>query len=254
MTNSFSLLSSTLASSLRFWRGTWGNQPTDAPPKLLELFDREDDPECRLVREALTELNLDAHIYPCPIGGKRYAARRKKRAPKAADSGPLLHDPNTGKTLHSAELIVAYLFQQYLRKAPPAQFKPSRLNTLTAKLAGLVRNPTGLVVQASNNPKQTLTLYSFESSPYSRPVRERLCALELQYHLINLGKLEWSDMGPATMRFSIGAYEPVPGSKRDAFLKQFGKVQVPFLIDPNFDIHMFESKEILRYLDKTYAK
>jgi glutathione S-transferase len=257
MTDRLSMLTSTLASSLRFWRGTWGNQPTDTPQQLLTLFDREDDPECRLVREALTELNLDAQIYPCPIGGKRFAALRKKRTPKAvkiAPDGPLLHDPNTGQTLHGAAAIVPYLFQQYLGKAPPAGFEQSKLNMLGSKLASMIRNPAGIGARPSKNPKQALTLYSFESSPYSRPVRERLCALELPYHLINMGKLQWADMGPARMRLSIGPYEPVPGSKRDTFLQQFGKVQVPFLIDPNHAAQMFESQDILRYLDRTYAK
>ncbi len=89
---------------------------------------------------------------------------------------------------------------------------------------------------------------------FQRPVRETMCALELPYHLVNLGKLEWADMGPATMRFSTGPYKPKQGSKRAAFLKEHGRVQVPFLIDPNHDVKMFESSEIVAYLEKTYAK
>ena len=106
----------------------------------------------------------------------------------------------------------------------------------------------------SRQPKQLLTLYSFESSPYSRPVRELLCQLELPYHLINLGKSQWADMGPSTMRLKPGPYQPPAGSKREAFLQQYGKVQVPFLIDPNYQVEMFESRDILQYLKQTYAK
>src|SRR3954462_4257398 len=58
------LLSSGLATTLRLWRGTWGAQPAKTAEELLVLYDREDGAECRLVREALTELNLDAMVYP----------------------------------------------------------------------------------------------------------------------------------------------------------------------------------------------
>jgi glutathione S-transferase len=247
------LLSSTLSSSLRLWNGTWGNRPGQTPRLEMELFDREDDGDCRLVREALTELNLDVAIYPCPMDGKRFAARRKKLAPKAP-SGPLLHDLNNDLVIHSAARIVPYLFEQYGTQKVPLRLSQSLPNALLSQLASLARGPFALRAHAARQPKQLLTLYSFESSPFSRPVRERLCELELPYHLVNLGKLEWADMGPATFRLAPGPYHPQEGSKRAAFLEKYGKVQVPFLIDPNFQIEMFESQDILQYLNKTYAK
>ena len=39
---------------------------------MLRLYDIENGPHCRLVREVLTELDLDAEIYPCPKQGKRF--------------------------------------------------------------------------------------------------------------------------------------------------------------------------------------
>ena len=219
----------------------------------MELFDAEDDAQCRLVREALTELNLDVAIYPCPQGGKRFLTRRNKLAPKA-DGGPLLHDLNTGHVLHSAARIVPYLFENYGTQPVPMRLAQSLPNAVLGRLASLARGPFGLRAQPSRQPKQLLTLYSFESSPFSRLVRERLCELELPYHLINLGKLEWADMGPAAFRFIPGPYHPQAGSKRAAFLEKYGKVQVPFLLDPNYKVEMFESQEILHYLNKTYAK
>ena len=42
------------------------------PEKLLELFEFEACPYCRKAREALTALDLDAMIYPCPKGGPRF--------------------------------------------------------------------------------------------------------------------------------------------------------------------------------------
>jgi glutathione S-transferase len=253
MNKNLDLFTSSLASSLRMWRGTWGDKPAKQPAKQLVLFDREDSAECRLVREALTELNLDATIYPCPAGGKRFAAERKKLASPTAKV-PVLHDPNNGQVLIGAEVINTYLFTEFLDRRLPSGLKPSLLNLAGAGLAGLVRGPLGMQARASHKPKQMLTLYSFESSPYSRPVREVLCALELPYHLVNMGKLEWADMGPATMRFAVGPYKPKEGSKREAFLKEHGKVQLPFLVDPNHDVSMFESSEIVDYLERTYAK
>ncbi len=247
------LLSSSLTSTLRLWNGTWGVLPSQQPKLELHLYDREDDAQCRLVREVLTELNLDVLIYPCPVGGKRFAKQRKKLAPKAGP-GPVLYDPNTKTTLISARSIIAYLFKTYAQTTIPRRLHLPLLNTLSSHLATLSRSTYRHGAQASYTPKQLLTLYSFESSPFSRLVREQLCSLELPYHLINLGKLQWADMGPAAFRLVPGPYHPPPDSKRALFLQQHGKVEVPFLIDPNTQVAMFESQDILQYLQKTYLK
>ncbi|WP_284619240.1 glutathione S-transferase N-terminal domain-containing protein [Aquabacterium humicola] len=254
MNRPLDLLTSGIASSLRLWRGTWGDRPAAKTPKqLLALYDREDGAECRLVREALTELNLDAMVYPCPAGGQRFAAQRPATAPDNSDA-PVLVDPNSKQTLVGAATIVPYLFERYLDRDVPLAMRASLPNLLAARLAGLVRSPLGLSARPSIAPEQPLVLYSFESSPYSRPVRERLCELELPYQLINLGKGQWSDMGPSAPRVLAPArYKPVPGTKRDAFFQRHGKVQVPYLIDPNHGVEMFESQAILAYLERTYA-
>lgn len=245
-------LSSSLASTLRLWNGTWGTLPSNAPKLPLQLFDREQDAQCRLVREVLTELNLDAIIYPCPVGGKRFAKQRRQLAPKTS-SVPVLHDPNTSTTLTSATAIIAHLFEHYAKTPAPKRLRMSQVASFTSQLASLIRGSSAQV-QPSHAPRQLLTLYSFESSPFSRLVREQLCVLELPYHLINVGKLQWADMGPASFRFAPGPYRPTPNSKRALFLQQHGKVQLPFLIDPNKQVEIFESQDILQYLHKTYAK
>ena len=38
-----------------------------------------------------------------------------------------------------------------------------------------------------------------------------------------------------------------------ALLARAGRVQVPYLVDPNTGAEMFESDAILAYLDRTYA-
>ncbi|WP_395701557.1 glutathione S-transferase N-terminal domain-containing protein [Aquabacterium sp.] len=249
------LLRSGIASTLRLWRGTWGDLPARTPKKLLVLYDREDGAECRLVREALTALDLDAMVYPCPLDGQRFAAQRPAPGIEPGSDTPVLVDPNSRRTLVGAAAIVPHLFKRYLDAEAPAPLKASALNLLSSRLAGLVRSPLRLRARPSIEPKQPLVLYSFESSPFSRPVRERLCELELPYRLINLGKGQWADMGPAWPRRLVpGRYKPVPGSKREAFFKQHGQVQVPFLIDPNHQVQMFESQAIVDYVELHYAQ
>ena len=45
------LLRSLLASTARGWRGTQVLRRSKAPAQLLVVFDRENDPRCRLLRE-----------------------------------------------------------------------------------------------------------------------------------------------------------------------------------------------------------
>ena len=63
-------------------------------------------------------------------------------------------------------------------------------------------------------------------------MREALSELELPYMLHNVAK----------------------GSpRRAAFVERSDKMMVPYLIDPNTSRAMFESAEIVRYLNETYA-
>ncbi len=66
-------IATSLASTLV--RGTHGIQSIPSqnkPEELLQLYDIENCPYCRLVREALSELDLDVLILPCPKQGTRY--------------------------------------------------------------------------------------------------------------------------------------------------------------------------------------
>lgn len=253
MKHSLNIISSVLSSTLRSWHGSAGSKSVKQPPQMLILFDNENNPECRLVREALTELNLDVLIYPCPQGADRFAVQLQQYG-GSNTSVPFLVDPNSHVKLEGAEAINAYLFQQYKQAPIPKHLDANKVNLFTSRLASIARLRGAIQVKASREPQQPLMLYSFESSPYSRPVRERLCELQLPYHLINLGKQQFADVGPANFRFHLGEYHPLPNSKRATLLAQKGQVQVPFLIDPNQGIELLESKDILAYLDKTYAQ
>jgi len=251
MNRTLDLLSSTLASTLRGWRGTKGPKTISQPSQPPLLFDAEGVPECRLVREALTELDLDVMIYPCPQGGSRHVEQLRKLS--GGEEIPFLYDPNTQRKLQGAAAIVDYLFNQYGNTSAPLSLVANRANLLTSKLASRVRKDAGRFAKSSKPAAQPMTLYSFESSPFCRPVRERLSELEIPYLLINLSKQQMADMGPATFRFHRGPYQPLPNSKREAMLNHYGRVQVPFLIDPNLALELFESADILEYLDTHYG-
>lgn len=251
MNRALDVTSSVLASTLRGWRGTSASKKVVAPEQRPVLFDREGDAECRLVREALTELNLDVDIYPIPEGGDRYLAKLKQLS--GNNTIPFLFDPNTGGKHSGADAIITYLFRRYAQSEAPSAIKAGIVNVLTSKLATEVRRGAGVTAFPSKHPEQMLTLYSFESSPYSRLVREKLSELQLAYTLINIGKQQRADMGPANARLTLKPYKPLPNTKRDVFFREHGNVQVPYVVDPNSGKKMFESADIVNYLMTEYA-
>jgi glutathione S-transferase len=251
MRSTLDVLNSTLASSLRMWRGTMVRAHSRQPAKPLHLYEFEACPYCRLVREALTELDLDALIYPTPHGGNRFR-------PKVAELGgkrqfPFLVDPNTGESMYESADIIDYLYRRYGGRAPPTRLlRPVEVST--SLVAGVARLRAGGRARPSKAPKKPLELFSFESSPYSRRVRELLSELELPYLLRSTGKAGWQDLGPQGMRAALFPGRPVEGRTRTELLERAGKVQVPYLVDPNTATEMFESEAIRAYLLATYAR
>ena len=63
-------------------------------------------------------------------------------------------------------------------------------------------------------------------------MREVLCELELPYDLRNVAR---------------------DSAKRPAFVERAGKMQVPWLSDPNTGAELYESADIVDYLNETYA-
>ncbi|MGF1684908.1 glutathione S-transferase N-terminal domain-containing protein [Photobacterium minamisatsumaniensis] len=250
MKHALNITTSLLASTYRFWRGTMASKTVKQPEGSLLLFDQEGNADCRLVREVLTELNLDVVIRPCPADGKNI---KELHAKFDKVTLPILIDINHSVAANGAKEVIDHLFSQYKGTNPPRSLITKLSNNLTSQLATGIRLGAGRKARPARQAEQPLILYSFESSPYTRPVRERLCELELTYILINLGKQQVSDMGPATFRWSVKPYRPLPNTKRDDFFKLHGNVQIPYLMDPNTNIDMFESKDILRYLERTYA-
>lgn len=201
------------------------------PEKLLELYEYESCPFCRKVREALSILDLDAIVYPCPQNGPRFRPRAVSIGGKS--QFPFLVDPNTGREIYESEIIVGYLYATYGDSNVPWLLSTPILTDLSSGIASAVRVTAGRIYRRSEPPPEPLELWSFEASPYCRLVRERLCELELAYVLHNVAK---------------------GSSKRKAFVERSGEMMVPYLFDPNTNSEMFESAEICAYLERTYAR
>jgi len=228
MTRGLDVVTSWTASVVRLGAG-YVARPNGAkrPAQLLELYEWEACPFCRRVREALSELDLEAMIIPCPRGGRN---RQEVIALGGKTQFPFLVDPNTGMKLYESEDIIRYLADTYGDGRRPLSLGP--LSVLGAGLASVLRPARGRRARAAEPAKQPLVLYGYEASPYCRLVRERLCELQLRYHLINVAKRS---------------------AARAAFVAKTGRMMVPYLEDPNTGRAMFESAEILDYLEQTYA-
>jgi glutathione S-transferase len=206
--------------------GTLGRRPEQP----LRLYEFESCPFCRKVREALTILDLEADVFPCPKGGARFRPEVVAAGGKA--QFPYLVDPNTGKAMYESDEIVRYLFAEYGDGKVPVLLAAGPLTLATAMLASGFRLGLGERVRPSRAPERPLELWSFEASPFCRIAREALCTLEIPYRLHNVGK---------------GS----PG--RVALVERAGRMMVPYLADPNTGIELFESADIVAYLEDTYG-
>lgn len=251
MPSPIQLASSLLASVAEQGRGIRSAAAARQPEELLELYDMEACPFCRVVREALTDLDLDAMIFPCPKGGVRYRELVERLGGR--QQFPFLMDPNTDEALYESADIVDYLYATYGNRPAPGRWQLKLLRTPASFGASALRPGAGLRARHGNPPAQALELYSFEASPYARLVRERLCELEIPYILRQVGRTEALDWVLPPLRSRIAPdYQPTQRN-RVALLERTGQVGVPYLIDPNTGVELFQSADIIDYLDATYA-
>jgi glutathione S-transferase len=236
-------------------RGTSGISSKPAavkPEKLLQLYDIENCPYCRLVREALTELDLDAEIYPCPKAGERFRPELIERGGKA--QFPYLVDKNTGVEMYESLDIIAYLFETYGQRPLPLKWKLGQLQTFGSMLASAPRVARGMQAKpATKQPIYMLELYSFESSPYARPVRELLCEMEIPYILRSCGRTEMGEWVLPPLRDRLGIDPNSKLENRRNLQEEQGRVSIPYLYDSNTGEGLFESGDILDYLSAQYA-
>ena len=245
------LASSTMATALRTGMGISAEPAARKPDKLLEIYDIEGSPYCRLVREALTELDIDAMIYPCPHGGTRFRPRAEELGGKR--QFPLLIDPNSNVRMYESLDIVEYLFDTYADRSLPIKWRASTVQLLGSTITDFSRCGSGIRARASVAPALPLELYSFESSPYARMVRDALCELEIPYILRSAGRTRLSDWVPPVVRDSLHLTPDPELENRKALLQRAGRVSIPYLVDPNTDTEMGESMSIVRYLNQTYG-
>ena len=180
-------------------------------------------------------LDIDATVYPCPKDGVRFRPAVVAQGGKA--QFPYLVDPNTQFAAYESDAIIKYLFQTYGDGVVPLELALGPLTLVSAAAATALRPGRGrqsavAAASAASPPAAPLELWGYESSPFCRLVRERLCELELPHR-------------------SVTAARGSP--KREQLRAAAGRFQVPYLVDPNTGAAMFESADILAYLDRTYA-
>ncbi|MEM9532399.1 MAG: glutathione S-transferase N-terminal domain-containing protein [Pseudomonadota bacterium] len=248
---SFDAASSGLSTLLRSGMGIGARPAPVRPAQTLELYEFESCPFCRLVREALTELDLDAVIYPCPKGGSRFRPEVKALGGKL--QFPYLVDPNTETALYESTAIVRYLFKTYGQRPLPLKWRFGSAQKLGSTLAGMPRPWQGRRSRPGQLPKKMLELYSFESSPFARPVRELLCEMEIPYVLRSCGRTSLRDWVPPPVRAALNLRPSSELPNRRDLLERAGKIAIPCLVDPNTDSLLFESREIIKYLLETYG-
>eukprot|EP00922_Rhytidocystis_sp_ex-Travisia-forbesii_P033755 GHVS01050150.1.p1 GENE.GHVS01050150.1~~GHVS01050150.1.p1 ORF type:complete len:848 (-),score=150.05 GHVS01050150.1:571-3114(-) len=122
----------------------------------------------------------------------------------------------------------------------------SILDTLSLLLVSSLRFFAGAVAARRLShclrPCKPLRLFEFEGCPLCKSVREVLCVLEID-HLVY-----------PCPRESLRSSSHLSRSRyRSEVENQGGKVQVPFLADPNTGIKMYESAEIVDYLWRHYG-
>ena len=254
--------------ALRGGRGVMGTGHPMQPEKSLVLYEHEACPYSRRVREVMTHLNLDYESRPSPHKGHVYRDELKQLAGKA--QVPFLIDENfaegeNGNQILDSQAIIEHLFANYSnRGSTPKKFQRQNKKdnaSLVNKAASVASMMRGVKAdhpkmnEARGKPKQPLHLYGFEASPFCRLVRERLSELEVGYINHNVARERIQDIGAFGFHLSLGEYQPIKGGKRDHLMNKVikGEMLFPYLVDPNTDTKMYESKDIIAYLNQTYG-
>lgn len=112
----------------------------------------------------------------------------------------------------------------------------SSFSMFTSTVAAIVRDMPGSRRQNNARPDNEqmtpLELWGYECSPFVKPVREKLVSLALPHVMVSCSR---------------------GSANRDRLVERTGRFQVPFLVDPNTGIEMFESAEICDYLEAVYT-
>ena len=199
----------------------------------LTLYDNENDGSCKLVREALSILDVAVTIKPCPHGSSRHRNEALKVTGESELRLPLLCDSRKEIHLAGSEDILNFLFSEYSEGAAPPFWLHEKLAQLALFLSGNSRIESHYA-SPSTLPPLPLELWAYEASPFCTLVRKKLCQLELPYVL------------HPCARGSV---------RRDALQRRTPfEFQVPYLEDPNTEVSLFESDDIVQYLEEQYLR
>ena len=101
------------------------------------LYERESCPHSRLVRETLSELDIDALIKPCPPGESVH--NRELRDVSGKGEVPFMIDRSTRVSLGDSAKIVRYLTEKYGTHGAPARLRGGPVSLLASRLASSIR-------------------------------------------------------------------------------------------------------------------
>ena len=261
----YDVVATTILCSMRLLAGNMSafsgpKQESDIPPKPLVLYEFEGCPFCRRVREAISALALDVLVYPCPretLTQYGYCKDSRFRPEVLAKGGklqfPFLIDPNQGnKQLYESDPIIKCLWATYGKHAKmPLNYRLANTPWLrplellgTLFVGAFLRLPEqGTLRIPSRRPDRPLELWGHQGSPFVMLVRERLCSLEIPYihHNMPIGDI-------ARRR----AFKARYGNGINPWRRAARLLKIPFLYDPNTNTEMFESADIVNYLDAQY--
>ena len=264
---SLDTLTSGLASITRLPHGVTvspGGRSTSGPaskflPQILKLYDIENDRNCRLVREKITEYDLivnevipstsnsrqSTKVVPTLVAlvdgnevsfagvdnilqflNEKFSTNKQMQVVVKSSS-----DAPTSTTNENSEESSTSNETEIDVEETVLQIKDTLLN-IASYLPGILRagSGTNVCTAASSKlspprPTQPLVLYSYEGNQFCRLVREVLTELDIVYELRSAGK----------------------GSPRREELSAItgGSSQQPFIIDPNTGVQMADSKDII---------
>jgi len=209
-------LTSGLASLARLQAGVTVDPNARTSVELVELYDMENNPDCRVIRERITELDLTVKVAPSFKNVPRLKLRTEIGQEVLVSGLKEIMEYLGGETeVDNLEAIrtVGNYVATALRWGRGSSISPAAINKVPAK---------------------ALILYSYEGNQFCRLVREVLTELNLPYELRSTGK----------------------ESPRRRELSELtgGYTQCPYLVDPNTDTSMSESADIVAYLYQMYAK
>lgn len=245
--NGFDTLTSGLASIARLPFGTIVDGPKNTSIKIISLHDMEGDSDCRMVRERITELDLNVEtVIPAGQNSRSRSDRSYEYFIENEAIPRMVVEDETGQQIFvGKDDILGYFTDVFGTRKPIVDDNEEDLKKKAVEILVKFGEPlpsflrigraedVASCAKKDTPPKDPLILYSYEGNQFCRLVREVLSELDIPYELRSAGK----------------------GSPRRAELAKItgGSTQCPFLIDPNTNTQMPESKDIIVYLYKNYA-